>query len=479
MIQRFFSISLLILLFTSAFPQNISRKLDKYLNDYYVNKNVPSISAGIMENGKLLWLGIKGLADIENNVPATTNSVYRIASISKAITAVAIMQLVEQGRLNLDDDVKKYIPYFPAKRWKFTVRQLLTHTAGIRTYKSTGEFESKEYFKSIRDAINYIAKDSLEYEPGTRYLYTTLSYNLLAAIVENVSGISFPDYLQINIYTPAGMKHSYPDFHKSIIPNRVQGYERNNFRQIQNAALADLSIKIPGGGLLSNAEDLLRFSDALLKGKLIKLSSLDSMIIPTKLKDGNTVNYGLGFAFGIDESGRRYISHAGTGTGFTSLLVIYPQEKVASVHLINIRDRNLGEPAFDFAAVLFGRSISSPKKSFADFLLNLYLSSGIDSSLSIYKKNIGEPSDNFITSKEELMTFGYDLINITRAPDAIKYFRFLLDNYPNDAEVLTGLADAYLKDGNKGLALRYFRQVLKLQPSNAYASSMIRKLSRS
>jgi len=467
---------LLTLFFINVFPQSISKKIDQYLTDYYINKDIPSISAGIIHDGKIVWLGAKGFADIENNVHATEKSVYRIASISKVITAVAIMQLVEKGKLKLDDDVRKYIPYFPPKRWKFTIRQLLSHTAGIRNYKSTGEFESKEYFQSIKEAINYLAKDSLEFEPSTRYLYTTLSYNLLAAIIENVSEMPFTEYLTNNILIPADMKSTYPDFQRSIIPFRVKGYDRNKYRQIQNAALADLSIKIPGGGLLSTTEDLLKFSDSLLKGKLIKQASLDSLIVPTKLKDGKTVDYGLGFAFGTDESGKKFISHSGIGTGFTSLLIIYPQEKIAAVHLINIRDRNLGEPAYDILTIYSGKEVEKAKKSLADFLFNITINYGIDSSLQAYRKIKSDTTNNFNTSKEDLLAFGYDLVNVEKFYDAIKFFKLFTTEFPEYAEAFIGLGDAYYKDGNKGLSLKSFRQAVKLQPSNKYANEMIKKL---
>lgn len=470
------SIFLVCTFFINVFSQNINKKLDQYLTDYYINKNVPSISTGLLHDGKIIWLAEKGYSDIENNVPASKNTVYRIASISKIITAVAVMQLVEEGKIRLDDDVEKYIQY-PAKRWKFTVRQLLTHTAGIRNYRSTGEFESKEYFRSTQEAINYLAKDSLEYEPGTKYFYTTLSYNFLAAIIENVSGLSFHDYIKKNILISADMKSTYPDFQRSIIPNRAKGYDRNPYRQVQNAALADLSIKIPGGGLLSTSEDLLKFSDNLLKGKLIKLTSLDSMIVPTKLKNGKTINYGLGVSFGIDESGRKYISHSGTGTGFTSLLLIYPQEKTAVIHLMNIRDRNMGEPALDIAAIYFGREIKKPEKSLADFLLKITLEYGIDSSLTAYRKITSDTTSNFNKRLEEQITFGYDLINIQRYPAAIQLFRMLTREFPNAADVFIGLGDAYLKDGNKGLATKNFRLALRLQPLNSYAAEMLKKLS--
>ncbi|RPI68469.1 MAG: serine hydrolase [Ignavibacteriales bacterium] len=458
------------------FPQSLNKKLDQYLTDYYINKDVPSVSAGLSYDGKIIWIGTRGFSDIENNVQAADKSVYRIASVSKVITAVAIMQLVEQGKLKLDEDIRKYIPYYPTKKWKFTVRQLLSHTAGIRNYKSTGEFESKEYFQSTKETISYLAKDSLQFEPGTKFLYTTLSYNLLAAVIENVSGIPFPDYLQNNIFLPAGMNSTYPDFQRDIIPFRVKGYERNKYRKIQNAALADLSIKIPGGGLLSSVEDLLKFSDSLLKGKLIKPSSLDSMIIPAKLKDGKSVNYGLGFAINMDKSGKKFMSHSGTGTGFSTLLLIYPEEKLASVHLINIRDRNLGEPAYDIAEIYFGNEVIKPKKSIADFLFNFSYEFGIDSALAIYQIIKKDTVNDFNTSKEELLLFGYDLLGIEKYYEAIKFFRLFTTEYPNYAEAFIGLGEAYYKDGNRGLALKSFRQAAKLQPANRYIINMINKL---
>jgi serine beta-lactamase-like protein LACTB, mitochondrial len=459
----------------NVFSQNINKKLDQYLTDYYTNKNVPSISAGLSHDGKIIWLDTRGYSDIENKVPATINTVYRIASISKTITAVAVMQLFDQGKIKLDDDVRKYIQ-FPAKKWKFTIRQLLSHTAGIRAYKNPAEFDSREFFKSIQDAVNYLAKDSLVYEPGTKYLYTTLGYNLLAAIIENVSGLSYPDYIKKNILEPADMKSTFPDVQRDIIPNRAKGYERNLYRQIQNTALADLSIKIPGGGFLSTSEDLLKFSDSLLKGKLIKLMTLDSMIVPTKLRNGKTINYGLGLEFGIDESGRKYIGHTGGGTGFVSHLLIYPEEKVSAVHLINIRDRNLGGPTFDIAAIYFGREIKEPKKSLADFLFQITLDYGIDSSIASYREIISDTTNSFNKSLEEQITLGYDLINIQRYPDAAVLFRMLTREFPNDAETFIGLGDAYLKDGNKGLAAKNFRLALRLQPLNSYAAEMLKKL---
>ena len=245
------AILLALLFLTVSFPQISLYKLNLYTEEYVKRNSLPSVSAGLTEKNKIVWTDYVGSIDLENNVPAEKNSLYRVASISKSITAVAVMQLVEQGKIKLDSDARNYLPYLPAKKWRFTVRQLLNHTSGIRNYKSEEEFNSKINFKSVRDAMMYIGMDSLEYQPGTKYVYSTLAYNLLAGIIEQVSGMSYESYLQKNIFEPLKMASTKLDFYDKIIPNRAKGYQKNSLRQFENAPIADLTIKFPGGGILS------------------------------------------------------------------------------------------------------------------------------------------------------------------------------------------------------------------------------------
>ncbi len=366
---------------------------------------------------------------MENQIKANNESVYRVASISKSITAVAIMQLVEKGKINLDEDARKYIPYFPKKKWKFTIRQILNHTSGIRSYKP-GEFDSKEFLPTMKDAVGVLLKDSLMFKPGSKFLYSTLAYNLLAAIIENVSGLTYSRYLQQNIFEPAKMTSTCLDFQKDIINNRVHGYNKDEYRKFINAPLADLSIKYAGGGILSTNIDLLHFADALINGRLIKPSTLDTMLVPSKLKNGTQLTYGLGFGIDSDEKGRKYFYHSGTGTGFTSFLIIYPKEKLASVYLMNIRDRNLDNPAVDLLSIVFGNDSVTAKKSLADKLLQTSFKVNVDSAISEYKMLKKDSSDIYIINEEELLLFGNDLINSNNFVGAIKLFRFLTNEYP-------------------------------------------------
>ncbi len=467
-----------LLLFSSnvIFPQNLISRLDNYLNKYYENKNIPSISAGISSNDVVIWANTQGFADLENNVPAINESVYRIASISKSITAVAVMQLVEKGKIDLDEDVRKYIPYFPKKKWKFTTRELLNHTSGIRSYNNPAEFDSKEYLPTIKDAVGVLLKDTLKFKPGTKYHYSTLAYNLLAAIIENASGMTYEKYLQQNIFEPAKMTSTHFDFQKNIIKNRVHGYIKNEFRQFKNAPLADLSIKFPGGGILSNSIDLLHFADALIYGRLIKPATLDTMLVPSKLKNGTILTYGLGFGIGTDSSGKKYFFHSGAGTGFTSFLIIYPKEKLASVYLMNIRDRNLDNPALDLLSIVLGKDMVNIKKSAADELLQSSMKVNVDSAISEYNILKKDSSDIYKVGEEELNLFGNDLINIKNYVGSIKLFRFLTIEFPNNKDAFLGLANSYNLDGNRGLAIKNYKAVLKLEPTNSEAAFKLKKL---
>jgi len=476
-LKLFFVFAVLLFYNTTAFSQeNNTKSFDEYLNQYLLNKNVPSITTGLLEQGKITWIKSIGLSDIENNVPVSTSSLYRIASISKPITAVAILQLWERGLISLDTDVRSYIPNFPIKKYKFTIRQLLNHTSGIRNYKQ-GEFDSKKFYATIDDALKLFAYDSLMFEPGTRYGYTSLGYNLLAAVVEKVSKISFEEYLKNNIFLPAEMKSTIIDKQREIVLNRVRGYEKNAERKFVNAPLADLSIKIAGGGLLSTANDLLLFSKALLENKLLKQSTLDLMIRKSKLLNGKEIDYGLGFSLVFENDSLKHFSHNGAGTGFSSMLVIDPKQKKASVHLINIRDRNLDEPAKDILEMLSSGTVLKPTKTLSDELMKIYQLQGIDSTNQRFANIYLNEKNNYSLNEDEAIFFSDDLVELKKIPDAINYLKNVLKLYPKSFKVIEAIADSYLKDNNTGLALRYFKLAAQINSSNPRINSLIKKLS--
>lgn len=480
-IRLFTFLFICIFSYSNSYPQKNDfetfKKLSTYLQTYIDYKRIPSISAGVYRKGKIYWLDSKGIIDLENFVSAKNSSLYRIASITKSITAVAVMQLYERGLIDLDAEINTYVPYFPKKKWKVTIRNILNHTGGIRSYKSEEEFNSKMFYSTTRDAVLTFANDDLLFEPGTKYNYTSLGYSLLAALIENVSKTPFESYLRRNIFEPAGMKATRVDRQRSIIYDRAHGYEKSPDRRFINSPLADLSLKIAGGGLISTSEDLLLFVKAILDGTLISRNTLEMMIQPTILKTNQRINYGFGFSLADPSDSLKWFGHEGRGTGFSSGLMIVPNNDIAAVYLLNIRDRNLGNPARDIINIVQGQEVRITK-TLADHLFDKYNSFGIDSLLSEFTRILDSKDSEFNLNSDECAFVGYALSDINKNTDAIRYLRVLNRRMPNNFSILKALGDVYYKDKNDGLSLRYYREALSLKPDDVYVKNMIDKLTK-
>ncbi len=472
-----FFIFIFSLLYLPSTPSQVKTdRLDKYLFKYYQIKGVPSISVGISKNDTNIYVKSIGEIDIENHVKANSSSVYRIASVSKLFTAIAIMQLVERNKIKLDSPAKKYIPSFPKKKWSFTVRQLLQHTAGIRTYKSDEEFNSTKHFDSIDSALNVIVNDPLIFKPGTKYLYTTLGYNILAAIIENVSGLTYYDYLKKFILEPLKMNSTVLDIHQQIIENRARGYVKNDFGFISNAPLADLSIKYPGGGILSSAADLLKFGNALLYNKLIKKSTLQQMLIPINEKDSITKHRGLGIELDTTENKAFVFGHRGYGTGFSSLLAIFPDDSVVAVHLINLRDRNLGMPALELVNLLNGFSVKPLKIAVADTLLKTFGNSGIPETIKLFM-SVYTDSSRFSINKSELSYFVNQLEKNNYLSEAATFIDSISNFYNLSRELLLKEIQLNIFLKNYSKAKEKIKKYLNKYPKDAKANILLTKLS--
>jgi serine beta-lactamase-like protein LACTB, mitochondrial len=325
----------------STLPRAKVKKIEAAISSFQSERKIAAISVAIVVDNKTRFLGAYGIADLENSVPAKTTTVFRIASISKALTAVAAMQLVEKGKLDLDAPVQKYVPSFPTKAFPITTRQLLAHLSGIRHYKrDEGEYTNR--YASLTDALRIFKDDPLEHEPEVRYTYSTFGYTLLGAVIEGASGITFPDYMREHVFKPAGMQHTQVDDLFVLIANRARGYRPREYGQfngnVRNMALMDSSYKIPGGGLVSTAEDLGLFAIAVLNNLLIKQETFEQMSKSQKTRDGRETGYGYGWYIDRRE-GRQpdgSVHHGGVQQGFTGDLWLLPKKRFAVVLLTNL-----------------------------------------------------------------------------------------------------------------------------------------------
>jgi len=308
-------------------------------------QQIPGMSVAIGYRGKLIWTRGFGKADLENDVPASKDTIYRLASISKPITAVAVMQLAEKGKVGLEAPVQDYLPKFPKKKWPLTCRHLLSHVGGVRHYRGR-EMRSAKHYVRVEDALAIFQDDPLLFEPGTRYSYTTYGYNVLGAVVARASGQGFVNYLREHVFEPAGMKNAQADDSRRIIKHRAQGYRKTRAGSLRNSALVDTSNKIPGGGLCSTAADLVHFAHALMAGKLLKKETVQQMWTPVTTKDGKRLRYGMGFSL-LSRRGPRRIGHGGAQPRVRTLLVIRPDEGVVVAVMSNLEGSKLGPIASD------------------------------------------------------------------------------------------------------------------------------------
>jgi serine beta-lactamase-like protein LACTB len=295
----------------------------------------PGVSIAVSRGGRLLWSEAIGCADLELQVPVSKTTRLRIGSVSKPLTAAALGLLVEEGRLDLDAPVQRYVPDFPKKAWPITTRQLAGHLAGIRHYEK-GEFESRDHYDTVRAGLAIFEKDALLFEPGTKFSYSTYGWNLLSAVLEGASGEPFLAFMQKRVFDPAGMAHTSADDPTPIVSGRGRFYTRDPATgMIVNAGYVDNSIKWAGGGFLSTAEDLVAFANALLEGRLLKPETRKLLWTSQKTSDGKETEYGMGWGIDHDAKGRRRVRHSGGAQGGTANLVIYPDDGLVIAMIVN------------------------------------------------------------------------------------------------------------------------------------------------
>lgn len=329
----------------AALPAEKVRRIEALVQAEMAKQRIPGMSLAVVAGRQVLWSAGFGMQDIENNIAARPSTVYRLGSISKPITAVAVMQLFERGHLDLDAPVRKYCPAFPEKQWPVTTRQVLGHLAGIRHYKSDEEFNSTRLYASVNEGLDMFKDEPLLHEPGTKYTYTTHGYSVLGCVVEGASGQKFTDFVGENLFKPAAMERARADSVADIIPNRAQGYRLTDKGVLINSPLADNSYKIPGGGFVSTVEDLARFAVALQTNKLLKPETLELMYAPQRTKDGKETGYGLGWGVGKRPTGERTVGHSGGQQRVSTFLHMQPEQNLAVVIMSNLEGARLGDLA--------------------------------------------------------------------------------------------------------------------------------------
>ena len=321
-------------------------RIENAIATFMKESQTPGLSAAVVQDGELVWSAGFGMADLENSVPATANTVYRLASVSKSLTATSAMALWEQGRLDLDSPVQKYCPAFPQKPWPVTTRQLLGNLGGIRSYnvpeqpysvsQSDPEVGNTRYFDNgIEGGLTFFANDPLVAEPGTHFNYSTQGYTVDGCAIEGASSRKYADAVRETVLVPADMRQTRPDERFAIVPLRTRFYSKDKAGAVMNAEFLDASYKVPGGGWLSSAPDMARFEAAIMNNRLLKNATRDTMWTQPVPSDGlGRLAYALGWQFGaVDDV--KVVGHSGGQQGTSTMIWMAPDARAGVVVLTN------------------------------------------------------------------------------------------------------------------------------------------------
>ncbi len=318
---------------------------------------IPGLSVTVIVDGEEKWSEGFGLADLENGVKVSPDTVMRIGSISKSITATALAKAREQNNVDIDIDIHEYLPSFPEKKYPVTLRQLGGHLGGIRHYKDDHEENISQHFDTVFSSLNLFQDDPLISVPNSEYHYSSYGYNLLSAVIEAIYKTDFLRFLEKTLWQPLGMTHTEQDDVNKIIIGRAKQYEKNKDGILINAPYTDNSYKFAGAGMLSSSSDLAKFGTALVGDSFLAAPSKKLLFSSQNTDDGKPTGYGFGWFVDMNKflddrkdkippellahlkelyTDRQLIWHSGSSSGAISMLLLAPETKTVVAIIVNL-----------------------------------------------------------------------------------------------------------------------------------------------
>lgn len=331
----------------AAGDSQMARRVDEHVRSRMRAQQIPGLALGVMRDGKILKATGYGLADVENDVAVTPETVFQMGSAAKSITATAVMMLAEAGSVKLDDEITRFFPEAPAAWKKVTVRHLLSHTSGITDYGAEEETKNRgivdfhaEYTED--ELVQKLVALPLDFQPGEEWSYSNSGYVLLGVLISRVTGQFYGDFLQRRIFEPLGMRATRVISEADIIPHRSRGY-RLVEGTLKNQEWVSPSLNtMADGALYTSVLDMAKWDAALHTEKLLRGTTLEEMWTPARLDDGSTVAYGLGWGV-VRVNGHRLLRHRGAWQGYSSVVHRYVDDRLSLVILTNL-DENSSRP---------------------------------------------------------------------------------------------------------------------------------------
>lgn len=463
-----------------AFAQSSNALAENLLRREMQERKIPGLQVAIVNRGKIVFLKSFGIADVQNSVPVTDKSVFPINSCTKAFTGVAIMQLVEEGKLDLSAPVSRYLDNLPAEWQPVTIRQLLTHVSGLPNILRvlnpvTNGFENGMNDEAVWTKTKMMPMD---FTTGERFSYNQTNYALLGKIIDKLSGKPFADIFKEKQFKVAGMPNTGFGDSRDVVPNIAQTYryvKSLDGQKFSEDKLTNNYVEFPpfrrtASGMNSTAEDIARWIIALRQGKLLKTKpALNTLWTAGKFNDGSPTQWALGWVTKPRPKHRAVIATGGSRAAF----FVYPEDDLATVVLTNLAGA-FPEEFIDELAGIYNPEIPSSDPVTA---IRMELRKrGYERAVEVYKE-LKKKNPNFQPTETDLNDWAYRMLNGGGKPkEALEIFKLNVFLYPASANVYDGVAEAYAKNGFRQLAIENYRRSLELDPKNTNATEQLKKL---
>lgn len=332
----------------ASFGQDVTTRADALIKAEMEMQKIPGVSLAVVKDGKPLIVKGYGLANLEHNVPVKPETIFQSGSVGKQFTAMAVMILVDEGKIDLDEKIGKYLGTVPDSWKNITVRHLLTHTGGMTDY--TQDFNLWQDYTE-EELVKKAQAVPTAFAPGERWQYSNLGYLTLGALIRKVSGKFYGDYLQERVFKPLGMTTARVISEADIVPNRAMGYRLEKDELKHQHWVAPQFNTTADGALYLTVLDMIKWDEALSQGKLIKKASYDEMWTPVRLNNGRRANYGFGWMLDENANGHKVIEHGGAWQGFKAHIARYPDDKLTVIAFANLAQADPGRLARGIAEI--------------------------------------------------------------------------------------------------------------------------------
>ena len=422
----------------------------------------------VAEKGRIIFKDGFGEANKEWDIPNKADTKHRLASISKQFTAMAIVQLAAENQLKLDATITNYLPDYPKGNGNIiTIHHLLTHTSGLPNYTSFPNYrEMMLKHHNPMDIVKSFADLPLDFTPGAEYAYSNSGYALLGAIIEKVTGKTYEQVLQEQIFSPLKMNNTGYDNNSTILKNRASGYYKN-VNSFVNAGYINMTAAYAAGALYSTVEDLYIWDQALYTEQLAPKKYMNLLF--EKHTPARGGHYGYGWEMGRMRIGNtkeesKTIAHSGGINGFNTKITRFPSDQSVVILLNNTSGAPLYDMTSAIKGILHGKPYISPKRSLAHTLLDTIEINGIAEGLLLYEKI--KTSDDYHLNEREMNLSGYQLLQAGNAKAAAAVFKINVESFPNSFNTYDSYGEALLELGDKTQAIENYKKSVKLNPDN-------------